>query len=70
MTNTKEKAPINWHFTCQLTSNYENFKEEYSQAYTVQVDSLKDSGSDFYGKNDMKKKVNNLVRLRKAMQEK
>ena len=45
-------------------------KRNISQAYTVQVDSLKDSGSDFYGKNDMKKKVNNLVRLRKAMQEK
>ena len=27
--NTKEKAPINWHFTCQLTRIYENFKEKY-----------------------------------------
>ena len=29
MSNTKEIAPINWHFTCQLTRNYENFKEQY-----------------------------------------
>ena len=29
MSNTKEKAPINWHFTCQLTRIYENFKEQY-----------------------------------------
>ena len=29
MSNTKEKAPINWHYTCQLTRLYENFKEQY-----------------------------------------
>ena len=29
MSNTKKKGPINWHLTCQLTSIYENFKEEY-----------------------------------------
>ena len=23
------KAPVNWHFTCQLTHIYENFKEQY-----------------------------------------
>ena len=28
-TDTKEKAPINWHFTCQLTRIYENFKEKH-----------------------------------------
>ena len=28
MTNTKEKAPINWHFTCQLTSIYENLQKK------------------------------------------
>ena len=27
--NTKEKAPINWHFTCQLKCIYENFKKHY-----------------------------------------
>ena len=29
MSNTKGKAPINWHFTCQLTHINENFKEWY-----------------------------------------
>ena len=27
--NTKEKAPINWHFSCELTRIYENFKKQY-----------------------------------------
>ena len=34
MPNTKEKAPINWHFTCQLTHIYENFKELYFRKHT------------------------------------
>ena len=67
MSNTKEKAPINWHFACQLTRIYEN---NISEAYKVQVDCLKDSESDSYDKNDMKEKVNDLVRLHEAMQEK
>ena len=31
MSNTKEKAPISWHFTfiCHLSRIYENFKEQY-----------------------------------------
>ena len=29
MSNTKEKASINRHFTCQLTRVYEIFKEQY-----------------------------------------
>ena len=37
-----------------------------SEAYKVQVDCLKDSESDSYDKNDMKEKVNNLVRLHEA----
>ena len=45
-------------------------KSNISKAYKVQVDCLKDSGSDSYDKNDMKEKVNDLVRLHKAMQEK
>ena len=36
----------------------------------MQVDCLKDSESDSYDKNDMKEKVNDLVRFHKAMQEK
>ena len=44
-------------------------KSDISEAYKVQVDCLKDSESDSYDKNDMKEKVNDLVRLHKAMQE-
>ena len=35
--------------------------------YKVQVDCLKESESNFHGKNDMKEKVNDLVRLHKAI---
>ena len=70
MSNTKEKAPIYWHFTCKTTCIYENFNSNISEAYKVQVDCLKDSESDSYDKNDMKEKVNDLVRLHEAMQEK
>ena len=45
-------------------------KGNISEAYKVQVNCLKDSDSDFYDKNDMKEKVNDLVRLQKEMQEK
>ena len=36
----------------------------------MQVDCLNNSESDFYDKNNMQKKVNVLVRLHEAMQEK
>ena len=45
-------------------------KSNISQAYKVQVDCLKDSGSDSYDKNDVKGKVNDLVKLLEAMQKK
>ena len=45
-------------------------KSNISEACKVQVDCLKDSESDSYDKNDMKEKVNDLVRLHEAMQEK
>ena len=48
----------------------ETLKSDISEAYKVQVDCLKDSVSDSYDKNDMKEKVNDLIRLHKAMQEK
>ena len=44
-------------------------KSNISEAYKVQVDCLKDSGSDSYDKNDMKEKFNELVRLYEAIQE-
>ena len=43
-------------------------KSNISEAYKVQVDCLKDSESDSYDKNDVKEKVNDLVRLHEAMQ--
>ena len=45
-------------------------KSDILEAYKVQVDCLKDSQSDFYNKNDMKKKANDLIRLHEAMKEK
>ena len=70
MLNSKEKASINWHFTCQLSRIYEKFKERYFRCIQLQADCLKDSLSDSYDKNDMKEKVNDLVRLHEVMQEK
>ena len=45
-------------------------KSDISEVYKIQVDCLKDSESDSYDENDTKEEVNDLVRLRKAMQEK
>ena len=45
-------------------------KINISKACKVKFDCLKDSESDSYDKNDMKEKVNDLVRLHKTMQEK
>ena len=45
-------------------------KSNISEVYKVQVDYLKDSESDSFDKNDMKEKVNDLVKLHKAMQKK
>ena len=44
-------------------------KSNISEAYKVQVECLKDSESDSCDKNDMKEKVNDLVRFHKAMQD-
>ena len=45
-------------------------KSNIPEAYKVQVNCLKDSESVSYDKNDIKEKVNDLVRLHEAMQEK
>ena len=47
----------------------ETLKSNISEAYRVHVHCLKDSKSDYYDKNDMKERVNDLVRLHEAMQE-
>ena len=43
---------------------------DISEAYKVQVECLKDSESDSYDKSYMKEKLNDLVRLHEATQEK
>ena len=70
MSNTKEKASINWHFTCQFIRIYENFKEEYLRSTQSTSWLFENSESDSYNKNDMKEKANDLVRLHKSIQEK
>ena len=45
-------------------------KSNIPEAYKVQVDCLKNSESDSYDENDMKEKVDDLVRLHETMQEK
>ena len=47
-----------------------SLRSDISEAYKVQVDCVNDSESDSYDENDMKEKVNDLVRLHEAMQEK
>ena len=42
-------------------------KSDISEAYTVHVDCLEDSGSDSYDKKDMKVKANELVRSDEAI---
>ena len=44
-------------------------RSNISETYIVQVDCLKDSESDSYDKNEMKEKLNDLVRLHEALQE-
>ena len=57
-------SPVSLHAFMKI------LKSNISEAYKVQVDCLKDSEPDSYDKNDMKEKVNVLVRLHEAMQEK
>ena len=45
-------------------------KSTISEVWKLEVDCLKHSESDSYGKNDMKDKVNDLVKLHKVIQEK
>ena len=47
-----------------------SLKSNISDACKVQVDCLKDSKSDSYDKNEMKEKVNDVLRLHETMQEK
>ena len=62
MSNTREKAPINWNFTFQLTRIYENFKERFFRSIQRTSSLFINSESNFFDKNDMKEKVNDVVR--------
>ena len=53
-----------------LQAFMKTLQSNISEVRKVQVYCLKDSESDSYEKNDMKEKVNDLIRLHKAMQEK
>ena len=56
--------------TVSLHPFMKTLKSDISEACKVQFDCLKDSESDSYDENDMKEKVNDLVTLHEAMQEK
>ena len=53
-----------------LHASMKTLKSNISEACKVQSNCLKDSKSDSYNKNDMKEKVNELLKLHKTMQEK
>ena len=69
MSNTKEKAPISWHSPVSLHAFIKTLKRDILEAYKVRDDCFEDSESDSHDKNDIKGKVNVLVRLHKAMQD-
>ena len=71
MSNTKETILQSFGISpVSLHPFMKTLKSDISETYKAQVSCLKDSESDSYDKNDMKEKVNDLVRLHKAMQEK
>ena len=51
-----------------LQASMKTLKSNIPKSYKVQGDCLRVSESDSYDKSDMKEKVNDLVRLNKAMQ--
>ena len=72
MSKTKGKAPIHCHLTCQLTSIYENFKEQLlrsPESFFERINS-KTENSEYDSYDMQEKKVKDLVRLDKAIQEK
>ena len=53
----------------KLNKVMNTIKSNIPEAYKVQANCWEDSESDFYDKNDMEEKTNELVRLHEAMQE-
>ena len=66
----RKKLQSTGNLPVSLKAFMKTLKSNISEAYKVQVNCLKDSGSDSYDKNDMKEKLNDLVRFHEAMQEK
>ena len=54
--------------SASLHASMKTLKNNILEAYKVQGDCLKDSEPDSYDKNDMKEKVNDLVRLHETIQ--
>ena len=65
----EKKLQSIWISPASLQAFMKILKSNISEAYKVQVDRLKDSETDSCDKNDMKEKVNDLVRLHEVMQE-
>ena len=70
MSNTNEKLQSIGISPVCLHALMKTLKSNIPEAYKVQVNCLKDSESVSYDKKDIKEKVNDLVRLHEAMQEK
>ena len=70
MSNTNEKLQSIGISPVSLHTLMKTLKSNISEACKVKVDCLKDSESVSYDKNDIKEKVNDLVRLHEAMQKK
>ena len=71
--SVKHQGKSSNQFCISLVSSHafmKTLKSDILEAYKVKVDCLKDSESFSNDKNDMKKKVNDSVRLHEATQEK
>ena len=64
------KSSNQFEFHVSAYTLFENFKERYFRGIQSTSWLFENSEPDSYDKNDMKEKVDNLVRLHKAMQEK
>ena len=67
-TPRKSSNQLAFNLSAYTHSFMETLKSDISEACKVQVDCLKDSESNYYEKNDMKERVNDLVRLHKVIQ--
>ena len=68
MSNTKEKLQSIVNSPVSLHGFMKTLKNNISEACKVQVHYVKDSEPDYYDKNELTKKVNNLVRLHEQIE--